>query len=105
MKGDIMGVRFQRTAVIASGKRDEAMQFAAEVSSYIGENFDTEVIWGIEVGGRFGKLYWFADYQNMGELEEALGKTMADEGYLKLVDDAADLFLAGETRDTFVYTM
>lgn len=100
-----MGVRFQRTSIVAPGKGDEAREFAAAISAYVTETFGTELIWGVEIGKTFGKIYWYVDYPNMTELETAFQLTMTDEGYRKLVDDASDLFLAGQTEDTIVYTM
>lgn len=104
-KGGPMGVRFERTALVAPGKREDAMQFAGAIAGYVGETFGTELTWGIEVGGAFGRIHWYADYANMAELEIDFGRTMSDEGYLKLVDDAEDVFLPGRTEDKIVYTM
>ena len=104
-RGGAMGVRLNRTAVVERGKADEAMQFAADVTSYIKENWGIPIMWGMEVGGTFGKVHWFADYTDMAQLEETLGRSMTDEGYRKLLDDSADLFIVGETTDTLVYTM
>lgn len=100
-----MGVRLDRTAVVDRGKANEAMKFAAAVSSYIEDNWGIPMTWGMEVGGTFGTVHWFADYTDMAQLEETLGRTMTDEGYQKLLEDAADLFVVGETSDTIVYTM
>ena len=99
-----MGVRFTRTAVIAAGKRDEALAFAAEVKGYIEENFGTDVTWGLQLGGTLGKIHWYSDYEDLAEFEKVLGQTMTDEGYLKLVQPAGDLFAAAP-EDTLVYTM
>lgn len=100
-----MGVRLTRTAVVDRGKEDEAMQFAAAVTDYISENWGISIIWGVEVGGTFGKIHWAADYADMAQLEETFGKTMTDEGYRKLLSDSNDLFIPGETADTIIYTM
>ena len=81
------------------------MQFAATVTSYIEENWGISIIWGVEVGGTFGKVHWAADYRDMAHLEETFGRTMTDEGYRKLLADANDLFIAGATTDTIIYTM
>jgi len=99
-----MGVRFTRTAVIGAGKRDEALAFAAEVKSYVEENFGTTITWGLQLGGTLGKIHWYSDYENLAEFEKLLGQTMTDEGYLKLVAPAGDLFVAAP-EDTLVYTM
>ena len=100
-----MGVRLTRTAVVDRGKADEAMEFAAAVTSYISENWGISIIWGMEIGGTFGRVHWFSDYANMAHLEQTYGMTMSDEGYRQLLADANDLFITGETKDTLVYTM
>lgn len=100
-----MGVRLTRTAVVDRGKVDEAMMFAAAVTNYITANWGISMIWGVEVGGTFGKVHWADDYANMAQLEEILRKTMTDEGYRSLLADATDLFIAGRTEDTIIYTM
>ena len=99
-----MGVRFDRTVVIDGGKRDEALAFAAEVSSYVEEHFGVAIVWGLEVGGTLGKIHWYADYENLAEFERVLGQTMTDEAYLKLVEPGGELFVAAP-EDTLVYTM
>ena len=99
-----MGVRFNRSAVVERDKRSEAGEFAAAVSDYIQEHFGVEVTWGLQVGGTVGKLHWFVDYTDMAHMEAVLAKTMTDPGYIKLIDEAADLFV-GEATDTIVYTM
>ena len=99
-----MGVRFTRTVVIDRGKREEALAFVAEVSSYVEEHFGTAVTWGLQLGGTLGKIYWYADYENLAAYERVLGQTMADEAYLKLVEPGGDLFVAAP-EDTLVYTM
>ena len=100
-----MGVRLTRTAVVDRGKAGEAMQFAAAVTDYISENWGISIIWGVEVGGTFGKIHWASDYANMAQLEETFGKTMTDEGYRSLLADANDFFITGKTEDTIIYTM
>ena len=99
-----MGVEFTRTAVIAAGKRDEALTFAADIKSYVEEHFGTDVTWGFQLGGTVGKIHWYSDYENLAEFEKLLGQTMTDEGYTKLIAPAGDLFAAAP-EDTLVYTM
>ncbi|MEA2002869.1 MAG: hypothetical protein U9N84_13425 [Actinomycetota bacterium] len=99
-----MGVRLDRSIVIARGKNREATEFAANVSSYIEELTGVSLTWGLEVGGTVGKVHWYADYQNMAALEAALGQTMTDDGYQELLDSAVDAFV-GAAEDTLVYTM
>ena len=99
-----MAVRFTRTAVIAAGRRDEAMEFAATIGSYFTENFGVDVIWGMDVGGTLGTIRWYSDYESLSHLEETIGRVMTDEGYLKLTKDAGELF-AAPPEDTISYLM
>ena len=99
-----MGVRFDRSIVIARGKNKEAMEFAANISSYIEQLTGVSLVWGLEVGGTVGKVHWYADYEDMAALEAVLGQTMNDSGYQELLDSAVDAFV-GAAEDTLVYTM
>jgi len=99
-----MGVRIDRSSVVARGKTDEASKFAGDISSYYGELTGVEVIWGYEVGGTMGKIHWYADYENLAAFEAALGLVMSDAGYGELAAKGNDLFV-GPTEDTLVYTM
>lgn len=99
-----MGIRLHRTAVIDRGKTNEALAFAAAVSSYLNENHGLDISWGVEVGGTVGKVHWYVDYEDMAALEASLMKTMNDEGYQNLVDTVNDVF-AGNAEDTLVATM
>ncbi len=99
-----MGVRFDRSIVIARGKNREATEFAAAGSTYMGEWTGVPIIWGLEIGGTVGKIHWYADYENMAGLEAVLGQTMTDDGYQQLLDSSVDAFV-GAAEDTLVYTM
>lgn len=99
-----MGVRLNRSILIARGKAAEAQEFAAEVSDYLEKATGIPVIWGVEVGGTVGRLHWYADYESLGALEAAFGQTESDEGYNKLLASGNDLF-DGHAEDTWVYTM
>ena len=99
-----MAVRFTRTGVIERGKRDDALAFAATISNYVEETYGTPVSWGVGVGGTNGTLYWYVDYESLAHLEEIFGRSMTDTAYLKLLDEAVDLF-RGAAEDTIVYIM
>ena len=100
-----MSIRFHRTALAEGDKVDEAGAFAAEVTKYVTENWGLTMIWGWQVGGTYITVHWFVDYANMTEMEAALGRTMTDEGYRKLLGKAQDYFVTGTVEDTIVYTM
>jgi hypothetical protein len=99
-----MGVRLNRSILIAPGKRDEALKFASDVSSYSEDLTGVEVVWGIEIGGTVGRIHWYADYENLAALEAAFNQAAADEGYGELLASGAGLF-DGHAEDTWVHTM
>ena len=91
-----MAVRLDRRAVIMPGKRTEAAAFAAEITQYVRDNWGVNINWGMEIGGTWGAVHWFADYDNLAHLEETFAKTMSDPGYVALIDRSSDLFEGAE---------
>jgi len=100
-----MAIRFQRTALVAGVKGQEAMTFAADVSKYVTETLGLPTTWGLQVGGTFATLHWFSEYADMAELEAALLKITTDSGYLDVLAKAKDLFVEGRTEDSIIYMM
>jgi hypothetical protein len=100
-----MAIRFQRTAVVAGAKNQEASAFAAEISEYVTETLGMPTTWGLQVGGTLATLHWFTDFADMAELEAGLGKTITDAGYMEALTKAEDLFIEGRTEDSIIYMM
>jgi hypothetical protein len=100
-----MAIRFHRTSLIAEVKGQEAAAFAAEISKYLTETMGIPTTWGMQVGGTYGVVHWFAEYANMAEMEVGLGKTLTDPGYLALLAKAGDLFVEASTEDSIIYMM
>ena len=98
-----MGVRLNRSALVARGKGDEASKFASDVCEYLEKLTGIELVWGVEIGNTVGKIHWFADYDSLAALEAAFDQASKDEGYNKLLDSGNDLF-EGHAKDTWVYT-
>ncbi len=61
--------------------------------------------WGMQVGGTYGTVLWFADYADMAAFEAGLVKTLTDPGYLAILAKAEGLFVEGTTEDTIIYMM
>ena len=100
-----MAIRFQRTAVVAGAKNQDAVSFAAEISTYATENLGIPTSWGLQVGGTLATLHWFSDFADMTELEAGLVKTLTDAGYTEALAKAEDFFIEGRTEDTIIYMM
>lgn len=97
-----MGVRLNRSILIARGKNDEATEFAAEVCAAFEKATGVPLVWGLEIGGTVGVVHWFAEYENLAALEASFLVASADESYQKLLDTAVDFF-DGPPQDTWVY--
>lgn len=100
-----MAIRFHRTALVAGVRGQEAAAFAAEISKYVTESMGMPTVWGMQVGGTFGRVHWFTDYENMTEFEAGLVKTLTDDGYISVLAKAKDLFIEGSSEDSIIYMM
>jgi hypothetical protein len=102
---DVMAIRLQRTSIVTGARDQEAMAFAAEISTYLTESMGIPTTWGVQVGGTLGVVHWFAEYPDMAAMEAGLLRTNTDPGYLERLSKAAEIFLDGSTEDTIIYLM
>ena len=100
-----MAIRFHRSSLVAGVKGTEAAAFATEICAYLTNSMGLPTTWGLQVGGTYGKIHWFADYADMAELQVALGKTLTDPGYLAILAKAEGLFIHGSTEDSIIYVV
>lgn len=99
-----MAIRLIRTAVAGTGNAQEIAAFATKVCDYLGK-MGVTVTWGMEVGGTFGKVYWFQDVPDLATYDANNLRLMSDAGYNELIATARDLFIAGSVEDRLVRTM
>ena len=100
-----MAIRFHRTSLVAGVKGQEAAAFAAEISKYLTESMGIPTTWGMQVGGTFGTMHWFAEYPDMAAFEAGLIKTITDPGYIAILAKAETIFVEGTTEDSIIYMM
>ena len=98
-----MGVRFIRKARVNDGKRDEAVTFASDIAEHWQETYGTEVVWGFEIGGDQGTLYWMSDHDSLAALEQQMLASMDNAETNKHLSAGVGLF--GPTTDKLIYTM
>ena len=94
-------VRLVRETVIKPGKFEGAITFAKDIASYVEAATGKQFIVCVQSGGLIGKISWHADYENLGEIEAATGKLLADPKYLEKLRVAGDLFVDASGQDTF----
>ena len=94
-------VRFIRETVIKPGKFEGAVAFAKDISSYFEAAIGKQLIVCIQSGGLIGKISWHTDFENLGEIEAANKKLLADPKYLEKIRGVGDLFVEATTQDTY----
>ena len=90
-------IRWTRTAQIAPGKRQEALQWAQETREYTKTKFEggADVKIFLESFGQIGLICWMADFENLATLE-LVGQVLdEDAGYQERLQAAVDLFSDG----------
>ena len=94
--------RWTRTARIAQGKHQEAIQWAKDTREYTKTKFEggADVKIYLETPGEWGVICWMVDFENLATLELAGQVLDADEGYQERLKSASELFLPG-TVDKF----
>jgi hypothetical protein len=90
-------IRWTRTAQIAQGKRQEAIQWAKDTREYTKTKFEggADVKIFLETLGDYGIICWMADFENLATLEVAGQVLDQDSGYQERLNVASDLFLPG----------
>ena len=88
-------IRWTRTARIAPGKHQEAIQWAKDNREYTKTKFEggADVKIFMETLGDYGVICWMVDFENLATVELAGQALDADEGYQERLKAASDLFL------------
>ena len=90
-------IRWTRTARIAQGKRQEAIQWAKDTREYTKTKFEggADVNIFLEIFGDYGVICWMVDFENLATLELASQVLDEDSGYQERLQAASELFLPG----------
>ena len=90
---------FVRTASVSAGKMGEALAFANEISAYMKKHYGVAPGVMLPVGGNPNRIAWRAEYEGLGQLDQIMGKTMADADYRAMITKNAHLFIEGSVED------
>ena len=90
-------IRWTRTAQIARGKHQEAIQWAKDTREYTRTKFEggADVKIFLETLGDFGVICWMVDFENLAMLELAGNVLDEDPGYQERLKAASELFTEG----------
>jgi hypothetical protein len=104
-QGELVMIRFIRSASIAPGKFGDAMAFAKKVAAYLEKQTAVQMQVLVPVAGNPHRVAWSAEYPSLAAMEELNGKLMADQKYAKLLSTGKELFIAGSLNDTIWRTV
>ena len=90
-------IRWTRTAQIARGKHQEAIQWAKDTREYTKTKFEggADVKIFLETLGDYGVICWMVDFENLAMLELASKVLDEDSGYQERLQAASELFTEG----------
>ena len=84
-------LRFSRVATLTGSPR-RAMPWATNITQYVNEHGSIPVTcWAAGFGFPIGTVAWTAMVESQAQLFAGTSQLLADEGYLDLLDNAADL--------------
>jgi len=96
----------QRSALSKPGKFFELLQIAQEATSYFNKNYpEITLQLFLEIFGDVGKIYWVSEFETLDTFMELNTKTMADQGYISIVNKATDLVVDGGFKDTLMRSL
>jgi|SRR5687767_11214126 hypothetical protein len=92
-------ITFIRSVNCQPARFGEGVTWAKKLAGIVGRATGREVAVASSVGGDPNTICWIAQFENLGELEEAIAKYSADDEFLSVVTRSARLVIPGTTRD------
>jgi len=81
----------------------EAREWAKNVAAYVNGKFGfSKVECGVEVYGRVLRFYWIGRQESLETLAKGTEQSLADPGYLQMLQKGVGLFVAGSAADTVI---
>ncbi len=83
------------TATAANGHMTDAVEWGLEIAAHAGNVGGVPIMVLASAFGEFGQLGWLSVTPDAATAQAATDAVNADEGYLKMINDAGDLFVPG----------
>ncbi len=94
--------RFERRAAVKHvADMPAAVQFAAEVTSYLNKRHSLNMKCGVELFGT-GSVHWFYDLESLDKSVQLNAALLQDREYIEMVNKSRGLWVDGSFRDTIV---
>jgi hypothetical protein len=92
-------ITFVRTATAAPGKLGEAIVWGKEISAIVKRVTGKDMAVANPFGGAVTEVAWIAQWDSVGQADEAFVKLMADREYTTALTKEGQLLVAGSARD------
>jgi hypothetical protein len=94
--------RFERTATVRhAAEVPAAVQFAAEVTSYLNKRHHIDMKYGVEIFGS-PRIHWYFDVESLDASAKLDAALLKDEEYEKLLKKNEGLWVDQSMHDTVV---
>lgn len=94
--------RFERTATVKhAAEVPAAVQFAAEVTTYLNKRHDLDMKFGVELFGS-PRIHWYYDVDSLDESVKLDAALLRDDDYEKMLKKSEDLWVDQSMHDTIV---
>jgi hypothetical protein len=98
-------IHFMRSATIAPGKIGDAIAFANDISRFIKDNYGTDVVVLMPVGGNPSRIAWHANYDSLAQWQELADRSLRDPNYMEIIAKNSATFLPGSVQDEIWRTL
>jgi hypothetical protein len=93
---------FERRAIIKNAADlPAAVQFAAEVTSYVNKRHTLNMKFGVELFGTCS-IHWYLDMESLDQSTQLNAALMQDRDYLAILGKGKALWVDGSLKDTIV---
>ena len=96
-----------RTTEISEGKMFEAIAYAKEMTTYMNDNFDTNLRILTNIGGKVNQIHFLNEYESHADIEDLRAKFIADSTAMELMEKSqeAGLFVGSSIVDNLYRTV
>jgi len=92
-------ITFVRTATAVPGKIGETLVWGKEIAAIVKRVTGKDMAVANPFGGAVTEVAWIAQWDTVGQADEAMVKLMADREYTTSLTKAGQLLVAGSARD------
>jgi hypothetical protein len=98
-------VRWTTSMRVLLGKGPQAIKFAKESTEFINKKYKVQMSAYMDIFGEYGTIRIFINFADLATLEKFMNQALADQEYLKIRSQAAELIIQGSRYDTVMHSI